>query len=327
MKIGIGYYATDSIFDSSRGQQALTIATVLKQLGHTVLLINQSLDKDWWKDEKVMVGQFDRVLMKDLVLQPSKQLDLFIDIDGICLGPVRAQIARRTAVLFRGNPEFRFLEKATYMEQSPLYTLTGVAEVWVWDAFVEESHVPMLQSLFEGLPVRRVPYVWIADFVAQQTPTSQKGICQPILIAEKNTTNTSSSVVPLVAAAKWARADVIRLIGAESLVSDKFFQKNIRDMCKINCPLTYEARSRCVDWSGIVLSHTRFMPFRPMLLDLIWLGIPFLHNCPVLKDSPGIYYPESEIDAICRGLDAVELKDGKDWVMDRWSVQKFGGGI
>ena len=341
MKIGISYAATESIFDSSRGQQALTLAKVYITLGHDVILLNQG-QLSWWKDEQVLKGQIPTIPMKDFVTG-TDQVDLFVDIDGICLGTVRAKIAKRVAVLFRGSPDFAFLEKASYMEVNPLYTLSGAHEVWVWDAFVKETSVPLLQSLFEGLPVRRVPYVWIEDFLNQQetpvvnqqeTPVvnQQKIPEQPsqpsqqsILIAEKNTTNTSSCIVPLLAATKWKKASAIRIINGKSMESDKFFQKNIRDNCTLAVPITYEGRSRCVDWSGniIVATHTRFTPFRPLLLDLIWLGIPFVHNCPILTDCSDLsYYPETDISAMVMCLDSAKAVQNRDWIQKRWSIEK-----
>ena len=332
MKIGISFAATDSIFDSSRGQQALTLATVFQKLGHEIVLLNQSTPL-WWKDEQVLKGRFASIPMKEFVTG-TDQVDLFVDMDGLCLATVRSKIAKRVAVLFRGSPDFTFLEKASYMEVNPLYTLGGAHEVWVWDAFIKASAIPMLQSLFEGLPVRRVPYVWIEDFLKQQelpivnqqeTPIPVTSQQPTLLIAEKNTTNTSNCIVPLLAASKWKKASAIRIVNGKSMESDKFFQKNIRDNCVLTIPVTYEDRSRCVDWSKnvIVAAHTRFTPFRPLLLDLIWLGIPFVHNCPLLQDCPGLsFYPETDIQAMVTCLDTVQSVSAKDWITQKWSVEK-----
>jgi len=324
MKIGISYIASESIFDSSKGQQALTIASVCQRLGHDVILLNQG-PKDWWEDEQVLKGRFERIPMKDFVR--TQPVDLFIDIDGICMGSVRSQIAKRVAVLFRGSPDYTFLEKATYMEPNPLYTLQGADEIWVWDAFVQESRIPMLQSLFEGLPVRRVPYVWMEDFLNQQEMpvVNQANNPTTILIAEKNTTNTSSCIVPLLAATKWKKTSAVRIVNGKSMESDKFFQKNIRDNCVLTVPLTYEGRSRCVDWTNAtVITHTRFTPFRPLLLDLLWLGIPFIHNCPALLESGAPYYPETDLGALgkCLETPVVDRKGTQTWVQSKWSIEK-----
>jgi len=317
MKIGIPYYIHPFPFHSSRYDQGLALAAVMRELGHDVILLNQDASQPGNMKEFIEKGDI---------------LDLFIDIDGICLPEIRATVAKRVVVLFRGNPAFTYLEKSAYIQTSTEYTLGQVHEVWVWDVFVAQSQIPLLQSLFEGLPVRRVPYVWIGH----SESTSKNVIASPktLHIIEKNTTNTSSSIVPFIAATKHKHATKIRVFNGKRLVDDKFFQKNIRDNLITDATITYEDRESFDLWSDdcIVIGHVRFIPFRPVYLDLVWRNIPLIHNCPILKECPGmesLYYSESEVDDIVERLGSFSndawnstASERKAWLEAKWSVEK-----
>lgn len=306
MKIGIPYYIHPLPHYSGRYRVALALAEVMRSLDHTVTLLNQGTDE-----------------MKEF-LEGSEVLDLLIDIDGICQPQVRARIAKRVAVLFRGNPEFRCLETSAYMSSEIPYTLGQAHEVWVWDAFVTENQIPLLQSLFEGLPVRRVPYVWSKGDLKEIGPAEK---ASTVHILEKNTTNMSSCIVPLVSAAGMP-VSKIRIFNGKALVDDKFFQKNIRDNIVTDATITYEDRE-VLDQGGIVIGHVRFIPFRPVYLDLMWLGIPLLHNCPVLRACPGMdqtYYEESDVDQLRSRLETFSwdqwnsvAKERRAWIEQTWS--------
>jgi hypothetical protein len=154
------------------------------------------------------------------------------------------------------------------------------------------------------------------------------------VIAEKNNTNTSSCLVPLLGAGKSKRVKHMNLYTATHLSLDESFQHNVAN--SVRTPTTYNARSRYTDWYNlpglVVVAHGRHVPFRPGLLDLIWLGIPFLHNSPLLLDA-GFrigYYRDSEVDDITQILDQIslsslakDLKGGRGWLKGSFGAGDF----
>ena len=155
MRIGIGYVVDGLSTTSSRAQTTLHVAEMCEALGHDVVLVlaGTLTGKGFWSD--MDPEDWLTISAKDLEADKGS-LDLLIDVDGVM--PAASRPAR-TVVLFRHDPAFRLLEKVPYLTKSPLYTLQGVSEVWVWDLLTPESSVPLLEFLFD-LPVRRVPYVW-----------------------------------------------------------------------------------------------------------------------------------------------------------------------
>ena len=351
MKIGLNYRASPSIFGSGRGQAVLAIASVCKAANHEVVLF-QETERVWWEDVPNLAHSY--TIQK---LTQNSRCDLLIDIDGKLDPTLRSMITDRVIVFLRSDPTFECLEKAVYMDQESTYSVQGAHEVWVWD-LVPESRVPVLETMLER-PVKRVPYVWIPDALKEYVTTSPvppSAIVEPlsIVIGEKNTTNTSSCLIPMLGAAKATNVKEIVLLNATQLKDDPFFQENLCDQVfkspgdasfkspggasfrspgdtsfkspepfKSSPPIFYEGRIRYADLTGCVMvSHTRHVPFRPGLLDLLWLNIPLLHNCPLLK-SMGTYYEDNDVEALTKALETFSHKAvNRSMVEDMWSVTK-----
>ena len=100
--------------------------------------------------------------------------------------------------------------------------------------------------------------------------------------------------------------NVVRQIfvhNAEHFRERKFFMENIFAHCKDGIEPKLVGRMRCVEWimqpRSIILAHCRFMPFRYLYFDAAWLGIPLIHNSPLLRKIGGplgrFYYNENNI--------------------------------
>jgi GR25 family glycosyltransferase involved in LPS biosynthesis len=262
-------------------------------------------------------------------------MDVMIDVDGVC----PHYTAMKNILLLRSDPSFESLEKVPYVSQAQGYSLEKIHEVWVWDIMVPEERVPFLRTLFQDRPVRRIPYIWtsilLETFVKEIRSSSEESFSEQSIvavIAEKNNTNTSSCFVPLLGASKSKKVRHINLYNAIHLPSDEYFQHNI--VKSVVTPITYNARQCYTDWfnlSGlVVVTHGRHVTFRPGLLDLIWLGIPFLHNSTFLRDSRFSvgYYRDSEVGEISQILDLIslsylrkDLEGGREWLK-----RSFGSG-
>jgi len=325
MKIGLNYKATPSIFGSGRGQAVLAMASVCRAANHEVVLF-QETDRGWWDDVPGLAS--DYTIQR---LTKTSRCDLLIDVDGELSPDLRSMITERVIIFLRSDPTFEYLEKAVYMSQEPTYSLQGVHEVWVWDLMVSESRLPILETMLER-PVKRVPYVWSPD-VLKEYVTGSSDPCdtsQPlsVVIGEKNTTNTSSCLVPLLGTIKASTVKEIVLLNATRLKDNQYFQENLVNQAVFKSsspspPIFYEGRMRYADLTGCVMvSHVRHVPFRPGLLDLLWLNLPLIHNCALLK-SMGTYYDDNDVEALTKALETFSHKTvNRELVEDMWSVAK-----
>ena len=328
MKIGIPFKAHSTAFGSGRAQAILAIAEVCADAGHTVVLL-QETEMDWWEDV--------RSLEKAYTIQrlgTESDLDLLLDIDGLVNPDLRK--AKKVVVLFRSDPSFEYLEQAAYMSQTSPYSLQGVHEVWVWDLMVSAERLPLLQTMMEDLPVRQVPYVWtpvlLNQYLANElVEVKPSAYVKPwiAVVSEKNTTVTSSCILPLLGAKKASCVKEILLCNAKDLQTNSFFQENLvqNGINSKDSNLYYEGRLRYADLmeeaSCLHISHVRHIPFRPGLLDILWLNLPLVHNCDLLK-AYGSYYAEQDVEALTRAIETYSTQpcENRSAIEAAWSVEK-----
>jgi GR25 family glycosyltransferase involved in LPS biosynthesis len=66
----------------------------------------------------------------------------------------------------------------------------------------------------------------------------------------------------------------------------------------------------------MVLSHSRFILLRPSLLQSIWLGVPLIHNSPVIASLhpllQSLYYTENRIQELCTAV-TIFIEDAEPW--------------
>jgi alpha(1,3/1,4) fucosyltransferase len=327
MHIAISFRPQPTIFGSGQGQAVIALAEMYKGQGDQVTLVNYG-QGEWWADAEGLEFERRRIGAR------GDPFDVFVDVGGALGSDQRT--GTKNVILFRSDPSFDALEKASYVQRDGGPDLNGVHEVWVWDALVPEGRTGIISTLFNGLPVVRIPYVWTSSILKnylrleglEDKPSSSLDVLH---IAEKNTTNTSSCVVPFVESKGWAKP--IRLFNASHLETDPFFQTNLAGTSFKSSEISYEGRERYVDWLGIgciVATHGRFVPFRSGLLDLVWLGIPFVHNCEMLRDAGmGLelgYYSENDMGGVLERFDLAAWNRGRlarrAWLETRFAPRK-----
>lgn len=323
--IGITYSVQGSIFGSSRGQAAIFLADVFKALGAAVTLVcSGTVGGMWWDDAAGLEAGCQLVRAAD-----ASGLDLLIDVDAAMSPTLRRQAAKRAVGLLRGRVLFAEMEQSSYLQQNAGRNTEGLSAVWIWDALNEETDVGALRVLFGGLPVVRVPFVWHGGIIENymrlagiQWPVAaaQAAACPveaalaaeqerpfTIRIAEKNTGSTSSAIVPLMGAVAAVRDGMtvgkVAVYNGLAMRETPFYKSNIAP--SVECPVDYLGRERYVDWledggqPAVVLTHTRFVPFRVGQLDLAYLGLPFVHNSVVLRDlGAGVYYEGNSVSGM-----------------------------
>ena len=341
MKIGIPFQASSTAFGSGKAQAVLAMANVCVKAGHDVTLLYEG-DRSWWEDVQGLEAQYTiRPLTKE------RLCDLVIDIDGKLDPDLRTAVGGRVIVFFRSDPSFEYLEASASMGQAQPYSLQGVHEVWVWDLMVGLERIPLLQTMMEALPVRRVPYVWTSVLLKQylekealgtKALQTQTPIAWNVFISEKNTTNTSSCLIPLLASSKACNVGEIILFNAKQLQTNLFFQHNlIQNGANFKTKQAlYEGRMRYADWiqepNCLCVSHLRHTPFRPGLLDLFWLGLPIVHNSALFQQL-GSYYSENDIEGLVQAIQTFSIdqfSQSRDstraFVENEWSIEKGLGG-
>lgn len=344
--IGITYLVKEngSIFGSSRGYTALILRKMLESFGANVTLVHCTSEVKWWDDAVGLEGNI-------ISLSDCSGLDLLIDIDATLSGELRKKVAKKTVGFLRGRVLFNELENCAYLQQNIIIRMDNLEEIWFWDVFNPEEDLGALATLYK-VPTRRLPFLWdpfVLDNFIKHSGIQEKKFSgkRTFYIAEKNTSNTSSAILPLTGLVEFSKRresgifDKIIITNGIQLQDVPFYKTNIIPNLKFSYPVEIEYTDRIrfahllEEDNPFVVTHCRYVPFRYSMLDLAYLGIPFVHNSNILN-SIGLngYYKNNSISGMCDAILAFpecerQRPDFSRWLVQSqkaiWETQNFSG--
>jgi hypothetical protein len=309
LKIGITYNPSTNLFYSSSCQTSLVLAELFKKFGADVTLVDyKNSDNSWWTDYPSMDG------VKLTKLYKTSGLDVLIDVDGLANSVYRNKAAEKIIVFMRGFLQFNEMDNSVYPEKPYMpRSFDNVSEIWCWDIMNPIETIPSIQTLFP-CPIKRVPFIWspaVVNHYMKNMASINEENGWTVHIAEKNTDNTSSSIIPIVAVRELSQhPDISKRVeykvhNMDKLVDNRFLKENVlNNIDAASLKLEFVPKEPYYEWhkNSIILSHSRFVPIRIGLLNAIWLGIPLIHNSPIIRELhpcfDGTFYFGNEITSI-----------------------------
>lgn len=302
LHIGITYNPTIELFTSGSNQTAILLTELFQELGYNVSLIStKDSDNDWWVDfPRLNHTQTSHIQTSNIYT--NNNLDYLIDIDGYLKSSYRKKLAKKSIVFLRTFLQFDEMDNSIYPEK--LYRprhFDDIQEIWCWDILNPSETIPSVQTLF-SCPIRRIPFIWSSNVVSNyynKDMAYNPNSTWNIHIAEKNTNNTSSSIIPLVALRELFLKNVVNATykchNMDKIIENRFLKENVLNNIEIEkLPVSFEKKEPFYNWlnseNNILFSHSRFLPIQTGLINAIWLGIPVVHNSPILKSI----HPELE---------------------------------
>ena len=341
LRIGITYNPSLDLFYSGANQTSIILFELFKNFDYKVVLV----DSKNTGTKKVPAIDF-----ADLTpLYLTSDLDYLIDIDGFVDPYVRKGAAKKSIIFLRTFLQFSEMDNSVYPDS--LYkprSFDGVSEIWCWDILNPKETLDSIQTLFP-CPIRTVPFIWSQTIVSAYTSHTLKyDSAKPfeVHIAEKNINNSSSSIIPLVAVRELYYNNKsfnasYECHNMDRIIENKFLKENILNNIEIDkLPVKFVPKDPFYKWLSseniIMLSHSRFTPLRIGLINAIWLGIPVIHNSPILKElHPEIakmFYFGNSISGIsdsfsrfCSGgiTDFISSVDSiRSSILEKWSIAK-----
>ena len=318
MKVGILTNIQHSLFSGGLANTTLALVELLEKLGHTTSIVNTS-NVLWWDDcatlkDKYNIVHVDAKVHFDVMIECVPYYKNAAD---------RKAIATVSIYFIRKNILIPLIEHSLYPIIDANIVYDGLTELWVFKPFCSSDEQQILETL-SRLPVKRLPYIWTPNILeAYRAQTNiplwlqyQAHLAReakghlPLWsthIVETNTSSTSSCTIPLVtlrvAKENNFPSTKYTIHNADHILKSDFFKDNVVKHTNIDdLSGNYVGRQRLIDFvvepMSCILSHIRFIPFRPYLLDLAWYGIPFVHNSPVFKEIGcygRYYYPNNKI--------------------------------
>jgi len=341
LSIGITYSPTIDLFTSGSNQTSILLAELFKQLGYKVTLIDtKSSDVEWWLD----FPHIENISLTKLHLATG--FDIFIDIDGYINSSYRTNISNKNIVFLRTFLQFSEMDSSVYPE-APYRprNFENVSEIWCWDILNLPETIPSIQTLFP-CPIKTVPFIWSPSVASHFSKNKQINYIPDkthwnIHISEKNN-NSSSSIIPLVAIRELHLKHIINATytchNMDRIIENKFLKENILNNIEIsNLPVEFVRKQAFYDFieqeNSILLSHTRFLSLRTGLINAVWMGIPLVHNSPILRnlhpELQRLFYFGNEITGICSALKNFSynpqiyyqaLSEIRETILKKWSI-------
>jgi len=343
MRIGITNLFRGSAFSGAQPQVALYIARQLIAIGHEVEFIVPVDSQDWFVDCAAAAT------IPVIKLENGKTLktyNLVLEVVWFLPPGMRRQLSQKTAMFYHYPPVFYDIESSVYPLNLAVRNFENVDAVWTWSHFKSTDYAYL--EFLSRKPVFTCPFIWdpvLVDVYVTEGSVPEWTRSGPLKIAicESNESNTSQCTIPLticseiyrqVGPCKWA------VLNSEVLASRPFFVTNIVKNLHLgdgDISGNFLKRVRLPDLrreSNVIVSHQRWRPIKYMLIDALWLGIPLIHNCEMLKDLPGgsLFYDFNRIGQAVecwKRLDSVlsSPAETKAAILAKWGPGQAAGAL
>ena len=332
MRVGITAHFQFSMFSGGGSSAVIAVAELMKLLGHSVTLINLNGSQEWWDDMTALKQVYPRVNLDEI----KEPFDLVFEVASTLKDKeTRQRVAKQSIWVVRKPVLLNDIECSIFPVSLSKRNTEGLTEVWCFDHEIFDDELQYLETLTR-VPVRKVPFVWspalvelyrkennhplwiqVAVTITQQ---QQKVLPWSVHICETNNSASSSCTVPLVVLRevklqKEFALQKYKLHNAQPVEHSEFFKQNVFAHCQVE-DLSGEmvGRQRVVDWvmdpMSCILSHMRFRKIRPYLLEALWVGIPLVHNSPLLKSMgcgyEQYYYEDNSILGAAKALTQIQ---------------------
>ncbi len=345
MKIGVTVFFQHSYFSSGSSQTSISLAETYRMTGHQVHLLQiGSKDVMWWEDVKGLQKDWTVKHVDDV---KEGDYDMILEIGKNTLQPAQRK-GTKCVWICRKNPILCDIEESLFSLRDKERSMDGVVEVWVFSELSTGDDIQYLEVQTRR-PVRVLPYVWTPSPLEAHRSEAKSPVWQQVIqieqvkkkpfsihVCETNNTVASSCYIPLFIAKeakkKWGDSiqEEVKVHNAEQLNKAEFFKSNVYAKIvesHIKCSLV--SRLRCIDLvydpASFVIAHSRFQRFRPYLLDLLWVGVPFLHNCEEIKqqyDQVENYYTNNDILEGCAAFGRMMEKVRQGTIEELFDIRK-----
>lgn len=215
-----------------------------------------------------------------------------------------------------------------------------LSQIWILPH--HDFSIEYIKAYYNFNEVRKVPYLWSSFFVDQKLAelTKKKQVLQfqskdvnRVCIFEPNFSHIKSCIVPLMICEKFQQLfpgelSSVNVFSCEKLREKQFFNKFVKrlslvkdddNMCFFNNKWsTLAGLSR---WGNTVVSHQMNNALNYAHLEVLYLGLPLVHNSHELMDL-GYYYQDFDIGMAAKQLKNAILNHGQTIIQYKNDVSR-----
>ncbi len=199
------------------------------------------------------------------------------------------------------------------------YRNAAIDEVWVLEMY---AYAKEYLQLVYNRPVRVLKYVWDPDIIKTHVNTKQIKIARRpensrinICVYEANMSLHKNAFIPLLMADKFFQLypEKINKVyifckDLKSMKNNGYYEKmdivkqgRIEFHPRMVMPDTLRMIQQANPYKNVVLSHTHLNNLNFLHLELLYMGVPIVHNCEPFQN--GFYFDTYNIDA---GIELLE---------------------
>jgi GR25 family glycosyltransferase involved in LPS biosynthesis len=344
MRIGILSTCQFSMFSGGLANTTVALLETMKILGNDVYLLNTNNGVEWFDDCKLLTNTVKVINIEKDSGKCDEQFDLIIELTPYFDSESQRRIfSKKSVYLFRKGILIPTIEHSLYPVILQKYNFDGISEIWSFNLLSDSDEIQIMETLTRK-PVFSLPYLWTPSIIeahrtehnmpiwysVQAMIAQQNNGALPLWsphICETNTTSASSCTIPMLimrqAKANKFPVSKYKVHNTDQLLKSDFFKDNVKRHCEIqDLSGEFVGRQRMIDFvfepMSCIISHVRFIPFKPMLFDLAWFGIPFIHNSEALNSISCFeryYYPNNKISVGVEklGLMHEDFVGGRGW--------------
>lgn len=170
-----------------------------------------------------------------------------------------------------------------------------VDEIWLSPHY--ESNISYYKSLYRVNNIKIIPYIWSPKFIEgiQLNPNSNN-----ISIMEPNINVSKNCLIPLLISEEFNNQNQSKKLNtniycSNNLNKSRFFKSLLLNLDKNNSVHLLDRKPNTIIFSDtkVVVSHQIMNELNYLYLECLYLGIPLIHNSPMIRDA-GYYYPEHD---------------------------------
>jgi hypothetical protein len=314
-RVGIFVKKPESLFSNGCYQQSLFLYNMINNLDgfHCEFI---TLEPDYKKYDTILdieVAYFDDVYVKKNKFDYILMLSLTVN-DVSILKLIKDNNIKLVDILC-GNL-FVLLQEEFVFECHDImrnYNNEAIDEVWVLEMYTYSKEY--LELLYNK-PVIILPYVWDTDIIRQYISTNNIVINKTdnekinICIYEPNMSIHKNAFIPLLIAERFYREfpdrlNKIYLFCKEKVLTNGYLQNmsifkdnKIENYGRIVMPFSLKIIQDNNPYKSVVLSYTHLNDLNFLHLELLYIGVPIVHNCEPFQND--LYYDKDNVkEAVC----------------------------
>lgn len=337
MKVGITCEISTltKIWSNGLFQNLLTLHGILEKIpGIESVLVCKTINEDSEFESKILnsIGT-NVVFLNNETFKSAPSFDVILEV-GFALSKKDFNNARKFSPetkivhICYGSLYFTATERMVFSDM--FFDIEGKRdEVWISPHFMYSKD--FISSFFETDRVKICPYVWDPTLLESDIKNTGKinSDIKNVAILEPSVNILKTPTIPAMICNEVFKkqSDLIDhcfVFGGEKLVQ-KTIANNIFGRLEIvkDGKLTFEKRKKFsdifVNHCGLIVSHQHFCELNYVYLEALHLGIPLVHNSPMIKDA-GYYYPDFEIKKGAKALQkAIETHESRSKEYDEIS--------